>query len=36
MDCKNLVDGIPKCMTMIKPERIAEEIMMHYEGGILK
>ena len=34
-DCINKVGSIPKCMTMIKPERVADEVMMYYEGGII-
>lgn len=33
--CKNQVGNKPKCMMMIKPERVAEEIMNHYYGGRL-
>jgi len=35
--CKNTVgDRKPRCFEMIKPERVAEEVMNHYYGGRLK
>ena len=33
--CKNLVGGKTKCMQMIKPERVAEEVLNYYTGGML-
>jgi len=34
--CKQMVGGSPQCMQMIKPERVAEELMNYYLGGMLK
>lgn len=34
--CKNLVGCKPKCMQMIKPRQVTEEIMNYYIGGMLK
>ena len=33
--CKNLVGKSPKCMAMIKPEQVAEELLNYYWGGAL-
>lgn len=34
-ECKNLVDNIPKCFTLIKPYMVADAVKMYYEGGML-
>jgi len=34
--CKNLIDGVPKCFRIIKPETIADAVKMYYEGGMRK
>ena len=33
--CKNMAGNIPKCMSMIKPEYVAEQILNFYYGGKL-
>jgi ADP-heptose:LPS heptosyltransferase len=37
-DCLNWIpdEGTSKCMQMIRPERVAAEVMSYYEGGVLK
>lgn len=34
--CKNMAGNVPRCMALIKPARVAEEILNFYYGGILK
>lgn len=34
-DCQNKRSGVPKCMTLIKPSRVAEAVGMYYDGGML-
>ena len=34
-DCNNKVNEVPRCMTMIKPSRVAEEVFLYYEGAML-
>jgi ADP-heptose:LPS heptosyltransferase len=35
--CKHLLsNGVPKCFELIKPEEIARNVIMYYEGGLLK
>lgn len=34
-DCINIIEGIPKCMTLISSKMIANEVLSHYLGGIL-
>lgn len=34
--CVNTAGNLPRCMQLIKPERVADEIMMYYNGGVLK
>ncbi len=33
--CKSMVGGRPKCMSMIKPEQVAQEVLNYYYGGVL-
>lgn len=33
--CKNLVGKFPRCMAMIYPAKVSEEVMNHYYGGKL-
>jgi len=33
--CQNVVDGRAKCMRMITPRMVADEILRYYEGGVL-
>ena len=35
-DCTVKIKGVPKCMTLIKPEEVAREVERYYEGGILR
>jgi len=35
-DCTYKKNGVPICMTLIKPEEVAREIERYYEGGVLK
>ena len=35
-DCAMPFGDVPKCMTLIKPEAVADSLMMYYEGGILQ
>lgn len=35
-ECTTKVNGVPKCMSLIKPEEVAREVERYYEGGILK
>lgn len=34
-DCVDLVDGIPKCMSLLSPERVVSSILSYYDGGRL-
>jgi len=34
-DCLNVVDGVPLCMRLIRPEDIARAIDLYYLGGVL-
>jgi len=34
--CKYIVDGVPKCFTMIEPYMVADAVKMYYKGGLLK
>jgi ADP-heptose:LPS heptosyltransferase len=34
-DCKQLIDGFPKCLRMINPEYVYNAVMSYYEGGVL-
>ena len=34
-ECKNKENDIPRCMLLIKPERVAESVNMFYEGRML-
>lgn len=33
--CIDLINGIPKCFTIIKPYQIADAVKLYYEGGFL-
>jgi len=33
--CSNMTGGQPKCMQMITPEMVAEQILMYYHGGVV-
>lgn len=35
-NCKDLIDGYPRCMRMIKPDDVVSAFMSYYEGGRLK
>ncbi len=35
-DCNYKKNGIPLCMTLIKPEEVAREVERYYVGGVLK
>ncbi len=35
-ECVSKKDGVPKCMSLIKPQEVAREIERYYEGGVLK
>jgi len=35
-DCNYKKNGIPLCMSLIKPEEVAREVERYYEGGVLK
>lgn len=34
-ECPNLVENVPNCMRMIRPERVAESVLSYYVGGRL-
>lgn len=33
--CQNMTGTNPKCMAMITPERVAEEVLSYYRGGVV-
>jgi len=35
-ECNYKKNGVPICMTLIKPEEVSREVERYYEGGILK
>ena len=35
-DCNNKVEGVPKCLEIIKPEEISRAIRKYYEGGMIE
>lgn len=35
-NCKNAINGVPKCIVLIPPDRIVEEIRNYYKGGRLE
>ena len=34
-DCNNKLEGVPKCLTLIRPEEVARAVERYYEGGLL-
>jgi ADP-heptose:LPS heptosyltransferase len=34
--CKDLVNGVPRCFSIITPQHIFDRVKMYYDGGILK
>ena len=35
-NCNNKIEGVPRCMTLIKPEDIIRGVERYYDGGILQ
>jgi len=35
-DCVDMMGDIPRCMTLIKPERVFDSVKSYYDGGILE
>lgn len=35
-DCKSRVGDVPRCFAMISPDEVARNVLLYYDGGILK